>query len=334
MTKPGSNEHMKSVPATTSPESSNPQDALRRAMEWQVLLWSGEATRQEEDAFRHWCQASPEHRQAWQRVQRVNQQLEQVERPLASGVLRKSALQQTRRRALLMLGLACGAGLTGYRFNDNLRALTADYRTGIGERYSMQLPDGSRLILNTDTAVSLHFTAQMRGLRLIRGEVLIVTAPDSHAVKRPFLVSTDAGHIRPIGTEFTVRRLSHGRTQVQVLVGAVELRPAAGDLQRLEAGQQTRFDSHLAEPPRPLPDTATAWQRNLLVVERERLGDVVAELNRYHPGILRCDPAVAHLILSGVYPLDDLEAILRALTQALPIRIDRLTRYWISLTEA
>ncbi|CPK22023.1 signal transduction protein [Bordetella pertussis] len=63
-----------------------------------------------------------------------------------------------------------------------------------------------------------------------------------------------------------------------------------------------------------------------------RLDRLAAQLARYRLGVIRVDPAVAGLRLSGVFPLDDAERALAAVRQSLPIEIRRHTAYWLSVT--
>ena len=65
-----------------------------------------------------------------------------------------------------------------------------------------------------------------------------------------------------------------------------------------------------------------------------RLADFVQELSRYRPGWLRCDPAVADLRVSGVFQIDDTDRALAAVAHALPVRVERRTRYWVTLIPA
>jgi len=58
---------------------------------------------------------------------------------------------------------------------------------------------------------------------------------------------------------------------------------------------------------------------------------LVAELARYHRGVLRCDPAAADLTVSGAFPVADTEASLALLAKSLPVRIGRATSYWITV---
>jgi transmembrane sensor len=50
--------------------------------------------------------------------------------------------------------------------------------------------------------------------------------------------------------------------------------------------------------------------------------------------VLRCDPAVADLRLSGTFPLGDPDAILQVIAQTLPIKLQFVTRYWVTLVPA
>ena len=68
-----------------------------------------------------------------------------------------------------------------------------------------------------------------------------------------------------------------------------------------------------------------------IVADRMPLGDLVAELDRNMPGKLRCDPAIAGLTISGVFPLDQPARILAAIARTLPVQIDTFTSYWITL---
>jgi transmembrane sensor len=68
-----------------------------------------------------------------------------------------------------------------------------------------------------------------------------------------------------------------------------------------------------------------------LVADEMRLADFLAELGRYRRGVLRCDPALADLRFSGVFPLNDTAAILAMLPQSLPVRVRTFSPYWVHL---
>lgn len=106
----------------------------------------------------------------------------------------------------------------------------------------------------------------------------------------------------------------------------------------MHAGQQTRFTRHGITAPAPLDAVTQSWTDGMLIAESTRLGELVAELNRYHRGRLRCDPAVADLRITGAWPLrgnsnaaNVSDSVLTSLERHLPVRIQRLTRYWVTV---
>lgn len=327
--------------ADDSGPASDPDPILRAAMQWQVTLWSGEVTAEERQGFERWLAADPAHARAWQRVQGVSRQLHAVPAAIAAPVLRATspAPVHTGRRNLLrgfVVLIGGGALAQVVRETPQWQAATADYSTARGKRQYLTLPDDTRLTLNTRTSVDLRFTGQERRVLLHRGEVLITTAPDRAPVHRPFVVETREGDIRALGTRFTVRHLEDAQPAevlVQVFEGAVEITPREGGSPvRINAGQQARFNRAGVQTSTTADPMADTWSRGLLVAERQRLADFLAELGRYRTGVLRCDPAVADLPVSGVYPLRDTDAILQSLVQALPIRVRMTTRYWVTVT--
>ncbi len=74
-------------------------------------------------------------------------------------------------------------------------------------------------------------------------------------------------------------------------------------------------------------------ERELTALRQElaRMQEVVAELARYRPGILRCDPAVADLKVSGVFSLRDTDEALEAISDSFPVQVRRHTRYWVTV---
>ena len=311
-----------------------PSAADAAALEWQVTLWSGEVTPQEQDAFERWRTAKPEHERAWQRVQQMGQRLHAAPGGVASSVLRRGAGPDrvpARRKVLGGLGLLAATGGLASLTMDTppWRTALADLRTGPGERRHVSLPDGTRVALNSGTAADVHFDARERRLRLHAGELLVTTA---HDTSRPFVVETREGRVRALGTRFSVRRTAEAAI-AQVFEGAVEVTPDGlpAAVLRLSAGQQARFTAGHVDGPHAADPLSTAWERGLLVVQRWRLADVVAELSRHRGGVLRCDPAVADLVVSGVYPLDDTDGVLASLARVLPIHVQHTSRYWVTV---
>ncbi|WP_238160224.1 FecR domain-containing protein [Pigmentiphaga sp. H8] len=305
--------------------------AAREAARWLLRLRGAGAGEGDHVACLAWRSARPENEAAWQKAQRLGQQLDAMPSGLAMPVLDRTSRQRRaalKKLALLLAGVP--AGWLAYR-ETPWRAWAADYRTAVGERRRVVLADGSILDLNTATAVDAVFGAERR-LRLRGGEIMIATAPDPQAPPRPFVVDTGAGRVRAIGTRFIVRQAARD-TFVAVFEGAVMIQPAAPDASalRLEAGQETSFGAQGARAPVPRDPRRGDWSRGVLRASGMRLADFCEELGRHMHGVLRCEPEVADLRISGVFQLADREAALAAVPTILPVRIRRLTRYWVSI---
>ncbi|WP_426071493.1 FecR domain-containing protein [Janthinobacterium sp. DSP2-3-3] len=297
----------------------------RQAVEWYLLEQSGQATPDDLAAAARWRALDPEHARAWHRVQQVSQTAGLLPPSLAVPVLRR----QQRRVAMQVL-LALMAAPAAWLLVRH--EMLADYRSGVGERREVSLPDGGTLVLNTDSAVDVAYGADERLLTLRRGEVLIQTRPD-HAGSRPFIVTTCHGRIRALGTRFTVR-VDDAGSRVTVLEHAVEITPRApsATVRTVMTGQQSRFDASHANLPAPAPLQADAWARGMLTAQDMRLDAFAAELSRYRPGLLRVEPQVAGLRLSGAFQFDDTNAVLENLARILPVDVLYRTPYWVTLT--
>lgn len=301
---------------------------LEAAAQWYVDLCDGDERVNE--AHRHWLQSDPRNALAWARVERLQSTLGRVTADIARPTLDATRIKRrTTLKVLAVLLSAGGAAGLGLQVSP-WRNVMADYRTSTGERRQISLADGSSLQLNTDSAVDIRFGETLREIHLRQGEILIQTATD--AQRRPFIVHTSHGSIRALGTRFTVRSDSE-QSRVGVLQHAVEVRPlhAPEQVTRVEAGQQLLFSRQDAGQPEPLPTASDAWTRDQLVVSDWHLADFIRELGRYRPGHLGCDPLAANLRISGAFQLRDTDSVLDNLSGTLPVRIRRLTRYWVQV---
>lgn len=306
---------------------------LEAAARWYVDLRGETPDEAMREAHRRWLERDPRHLQAWERLGRLQDTFEQIAPGIARPTL--SSARAKRRDVLKVLSIllaAGGAGTLAWTATP-LPTLMADQRTGTGERRRVRLDDGSQLQLNTATAVDIRYSESLREVRLLSGEIFIQTAHDP--LTRPFVVHTRDGSIRALGTRFIVR-CETDQTQVGVQEHAVEVRCAnlPGPAVRVEAGQQLSFREDQVGPLQPATPQADAWTRDMLVVNDWRLADFISELQRYRPGHLGCDPAIAALRISGAFHLGNTDTILDNLTSTLPVRIRRFSRYWARVEPA
>lgn len=189
--------------------------------------------------------------------------------------------------------------------------------TEIGAARTIELPDGSTIQLNTDTAVDVLFTRTERRVRLARGEALFTIAKNR---VRPFIVNAAGVDVRAVGTQFNLRLhaealeviVCEGQVRVDQEAGGAtllttaapaeaqggasppaSLRLARASADILAAGQRVLVPvvaapRLVAVPSAPAPlapveiERSLAWQNGRLVFESAPLSAIVAEFNRYN----------------------------------------------------
>jgi transmembrane sensor len=327
---------MNTIAGMAPGESDKPgPNVVAAAIDWMVCLQSGSATAAEHEACCRWRAQDATHELAWSRLQVLRDGVATLPAALTHATIGDSAARRkhARRFALKTLSVILATGAAaGIASHAPWAPLLAQYSTRQGQRRRVVLADGTVVELNTATAVDIHYDNKTRLIELHRGEILVTTAPDSAGRHRPFMVGTRLGTARALGTRFRVHDRD-GVMLVAVFQGAVEFSgKRTGTTTRIDAGHQGQFD---ADGPRGeqgrADDDAVAWKDGMIVAERMPLGQLVAELNRYRSGWLRCDEAVANLPISGVFPIDQPARILAAVLRTLPVQAEAFTSYWITL---
>nr|WP_315429714.1 FecR domain-containing protein [uncultured Albidiferax sp.] len=300
------------------------------AAQWFFRLQSEEASAADHARWADWHAADATHALAWQRAEHIQQQFSRLPPALALPVLnRRRSDRRMAAKTLAALLVAAPAGWLAWRATP-AREWLADHRTATGERRALVLADGSRLLLDTASAVDVKFDSYQRKVYLRQGAILLITSPDPQ--NRPLVVETPQGRVRGLGTRFTVR-VDGVHSQVAVQQSAVEIRPHATQDATvvLQAGQQAAFTASAVGPVEAAGPHADGWTRGVLVAQNMRLHDFAAALGRYRPGLLHCDPAVVELRISGVFQLRDTTPVLDSLPQALAVQVRYRTRYWVTL---
>jgi transmembrane sensor len=321
----------------TAPARELPHATLEQAAEWYARLRDGAAGERERADWQQWLRAAEEHRIAWRHVEDIGRGFEPLRnmpdsRQAANSLCIANERLLMRRRTLAALagaGLLGGLGWLGRHeiLPDALMARAAEHRTGTGEQRNLLLADGSRVWLNTASAIDIDFNARERRIILVAGEIFIDAA---HDAERPFLVDTAQGRLRALGTRFNVRR-EGGETHLAVYAGVVEIRIHGGASAVLFAGRQARFTARAIAPALPADTAREAWTQGALVADGLTLREVVEELRRYRKGHLGVADEVAGLRVYGNFPVHDTDRVLNMLASALPIRIERPLPWWTSI---
>ncbi|MEQ1635896.1 MAG: FecR domain-containing protein [Methylococcales bacterium] len=305
---------------------------LAEAAEWFALLGAASTSPKDHEQWQAWLAAKPEHRAAWQRVEFFTHKFNSLPAQTSLSALNSPDLQ--RRQALKTLAVFCAVGLSSWQVwrQGYWQEWTADYRSGVGEIQTFTLADGSLITLDTDSAIDVDFTQNLRRLRLVRGEVYIETAPDTSSVHRPFVVDCAAGRVRAIGTRFSVREQATD-CHAAVYQGAINIQPAANPAlsQTLKAGQAANFTRQQIAIIKKIEAHQPAWSQGVLLADNLPLSEFVIQLNRYRHGYITCAPDIAHLRIVGAFPLNDQERILAVLQETLPISVSKQTPWWVRI---
>lgn len=293
---------------------------LHQAAHWYVQLGAEDHSAQDQAAWQAWCDSDPRHADAWRKVEALQARLRPVPQGLGRVLLSPPRSRRRVLSGLSMVLLGLGAWTVTSTQTDWL-VPQFSYSTLPGERRTITLADGSRLLLNTHTRVLVRYGPQRRTVRLERGELELRTAPDTQQPARPLVVETVHGQMHALGTRFAVR-LDVSSTRVAVQEHAVLVQPASGTTtQRVEAAQAVRFTAQGAGPLEVSGFEDTAWVGGQLIVLQQPLGLFAQELSRYRQQPVLVDPSVAHLLVSGSYALGEPDRSLRAAVAQLPVRL-------------
>src|SRR6266853_515967 len=278
-------------------------------------------------AFALWLAELPEHRAAYEEIDRTWVDLKSTAHdPRILALRHETALRLTRQTsksmrpltwaaaAVILVVSGMGLAMLNTRSTSDRSPIAVlldafrthgdgRYATATGERLTVALKDGSQLTLDTQTEVKVAFTQAERTVHLTRGQAVFEVAKDPN---RPFVVEVYNRRLIAVGTAFDVR-----------------LDGAQINVTTLTAGEQLTVDSESQDHIRAAdPERATSWRRGQVIFENTRLGDAIAELNRYSDTKIELtDPALADLRLSGGFATGHPTLFVEAITTYFPIQV-------------
>ena len=299
-----------------------------QARDWVLRLASGEMDSVEIDRFRGWVASDKAHAQAFELRRSLWLQLGEhpelfTQPQLPPARPRRHARPRLKggyHRAAAAAAAVAASLLAAMIAPEAILRLEADHRTST--RVSeYNLPDGSRAWLDAGSAIRVDFGAQERKITLLRGNAFFTVR---HGEARPFRVAASHGIVEDIGTSFEVRR-GPALVNVAVAEGAVSVEAKGGGTQAivLREGQSLAYGaSGPSSLSRSDPEGIAAWRREELMIDRQALADVIAEIGRYRSGPtwiwadLGARPPV-----SGALRIDDADAALRDLAAEQKLKI-------------
>lgn len=205
------------------------------------------------------------------------------------------------------------------------------YQTGVGENTVVTLPDGTGLILNTNSRISVRYTDRYRLFTLERGEVYVKVAKDK---SRPLRVMAGGKYVQAVGTEFNVKITSNQQIELVVVEGKVKVgvhnqamlvaEPDKAEeppqsTQPLVAGQAVVLggaDEEVEEVSIEDIKVKLSWRQGNIVFRGESLEDAVREVERYTPvEFVFLDQDLKKIRVAGLFKAGDVDGLLATLRE-------------------
>lgn len=325
----------RSQPAAERPTPAE-EAIAKAAAEWLALIDGGSVTARQQHEFKAWLAADPAHVRAFERV-RARWESTELVAALADFPLSDPALNRRprpRRRGWRVAGAWVAAvGLAVAVLERSpafLPCLTADYCSATGQIRELLLTDGSQVTLDTASAIKVRFDAGQRQVSLLSGQALFAVKPETN---RPFRVDSRYCRTEVTGTRFIVAA-TEGTDRVAVQAGSVQVAPFGGAPLPLKAGDQVVVSGsssarieHKTEP------EAADWLNGRLMVTDQTLAEVVRRIGRYRRGVIVIgNERLKALRVSGQFDIRNTDHALRALEQTLPLKVRRITPWFVVLS--
>jgi transmembrane sensor len=308
-------------------------DLIAEAAAWIAVLHGPSRTSATERGFSEWLKKSDVHARAFEEATTIWEESSRLPRPRAA--FRRRA---PRAGSFAWAAVSAAAALLVVALAIFIQWQPA-VETRVGEQRVLALDDGSRIILNTDTRVTVAYSRETRRVDLAQGEALFEVAK---APERPFVVFAGDRRIVALGTAFVVRRDSK-KLAVTLVEGKVRVLPRdapAGsppdavhtdEVKVLEPGERIVFaEAQPVKLDHPQLEKLLAWQRREVALDDTALAEAVTEMNRYNRKPLEIAFADASDVrVTGLFRAGDSLSFARAVAEAYHLQViedaDRIT---------
>jgi transmembrane sensor len=288
---------------------------------WIARLRSDAVTEEDHQQFALWLAANPEHTHAMDSMLDLWDDLAVTRHMEQSSPLENPARRHWLKASLAVAACALFALVLTPQLN--IDDETLHYQTRKGEQLQIDLADGSKISLNTNSSLSVSLTDDLRQVSLHRGEAFFQVKKNT---RRPFVVDIGAAEVRVMGTAFNIHRREN-QSDITVTEGVVRVteRGISGNrapgTELLYANQSVSAGSKGLFRPSLTDTVATvAWRDGKIVANGMPLVALVDEIARYHDvKIIIAEPDLAQRTVSGVFQLDSPDVILQALEYSFDI---------------
>ena len=206
-------------------------------------------------------------------------------------------------------------GLSG---SETQQVSATPFETAVGGHKIVSLPDGTRVELNTDTAIKAAVDERNRAIWLDHGEAYFDVAKRAG---QKFVIYAGPRTITVLGTKFSVRRTS-GEIVVAVLEGRVRVDSTKGGPDRqatVAAGDVAiaRDRSTLVANSAQAVHQQLAWRTGQLQLDGITLADAAAQFNRYNlKQLVIGDAEAGRIPIAGNFAARNVDSFARLLSEA------------------
>jgi transmembrane sensor len=312
-----------------APNPSAARRARAEAAAWLARLHGNQRTAAVERGWRQWMSEHPSHVTAWELATDTWCESGNVPGVPPSRVLRPTAVGRQMRRycsfaAAVVVCLLVASLVVLYLTRQSIT-------TALGEQRTLNLADGTRVELNTNTRLSVRFDDRVRTVILSSGEAYFNVAHE----RRPFVVKAGTRKVIALGTAFLVRceGAADDALTVTLIEGRVAVAPVEApnvmsvstdtSLALLSAGKRLRVARHaLTTIDTPSINQETAWMRGQLIFENTPLREAASEFNRYNTVKIQIASQQAEQILvGGIFRIGDAASFATVVAEAHHLRV-------------
>lgn len=326
--------------------------ANREASNWLILLQEEPDDADLRAQFSEWLAASATNAEAWAETRRITHVIEtkppvyaeqwRHSEPgnvisLASASGRKDLSTKPARHLLRNLSAAAAAAcLALVAAPEVLLHMRADALAGTGETHSLQLADGSTVMLAPESAVAVNVSkGGHREINLLRGRAYFEVAPDP---AHPFTVAAAETTTTVLGTGFEVRDEGSQHVAVEVRHGRVRVTcdGLSGKSEQLGVGDALNLacDHGQADRRTVAPSRIAAWTENRIIASDRPVREVIDALRPWYGGVIMTfGEGFEERRVTGVYDTRQPEHVLQALAKSHDMRMRNVTP-WVTVITA
>ncbi|NOX87415.1 MAG: DUF4974 domain-containing protein [Calditrichaeota bacterium] len=230
--------------------------------------------------------------------------------------------------AVLLIAFHLNIPILNFSFGEKFTTVA----TKFGERITLNLADGSKVILNGNSTLKYpkNFTPETKRELYLKGEAYFEVTKKPLGPQHNFTVATDEGLITVIGTSFTVSSRKN-QTKVALIKGMIKVmaKEKSDDL-RISAsvimnpGEFLYFSKNARElnPQNDISSLQTSWWKDRLILNHTSMEEVVARLKEtYGVDVEIKDDKLLKRTITGSIENNNLDFIIETLGKVLQVPV-------------